>query len=435
MTIILGKDFDNNPGGQMGEALGRGLQALAQHKIGKMMERHQVQKLGNAYEQMGFPRGLATLPESAQKAYIANNYPQPQQQQQQYAQQAEPLQQMQDMAPQEMMPQQTPDQLFKQFERVAFRPQNAVQSVDQAMSGGMKIPQIQPQLNLPKQVKAQVGPQLDLQGKQPVKAPSAQVAQPLQMQEPWQVLQNRPRNKQEETLFKDARSEQHLIEKNNKEFVDDLEKRGGTFARLTDITLDKLNKLIDSGKLTGPTMYNFRKKLEEHGGALGTGIGAALGTVGGAILGAPMAGVGAVGGALAGSSLGAGVGKGVGELIGQKFVGSKEDQEFLKLSLGTFLPRMKDIFGARVAIQEMQVFMDSIPALSQTDDGKRAIIKNMKLTNDAYKEMLRIKNNIVKQHGGYEPKNLKELVDKEAAPMLDRMAVQFMQNVPKDFEA
>ena len=438
MAIVLGKDFDNNPGGQMGEALGRGLQQLAQYKMGQLHERHQLAKLGDAYEQMGFPRQLAHLPETAQKAYLSNNFANQQQNAQQdtYEQQAQQFQ----TPEQQQMPQQTADQLFSQFNVAQQKPQTNRQLVSQAMSGGLKIPQMgKPQLNVPQQAAMQtlspaqqqaVAPMGQTQpAKQVVQQPQVE-AQTATMEQPWQILQKKPRNKLEQEQFKQARAEQHRIETDNKAFVEELDKKGGSNARLTDITLDKLSKLIDSGELTGPTMYNFRKKLEEHGGALGTGIGAALGTVGGAILGAPMAGVGAVGGALAGSSLGAGVGKGVGELIGQKFVGSKEDQEFLKLSLSTFLPRMKDIFGARVAIQEMQVFMDSIPSLSQTDEGKRAIIKNMKLTNDAYRHIKEIKNDIVRRHGGYEPKNLKELVEKESEPYLDALAIKFMENVP-----
>ena len=58
---------------------------------------------------------------------------------------------------------------------------------------------------------------------------------------------------------------------------------------------------------------------------------------------------------------------------------------------------MKDIFGSRVAIQEMQIFMDSIPSLSQTDEGKRAIIKNMRLANDAWKYIKQTKDRIARK--------------------------------------
>ncbi len=87
MTIILGKDFDNNPGGQMGEAFGRGLQALAQHKLQKMQERHNVNQLGDAYERMNMPRWLAYTPKEVQKAYMARSF-----QQQRQGQQTQSLQ-------------------------------------------------------------------------------------------------------------------------------------------------------------------------------------------------------------------------------------------------------------------------------------------------------------------------------------------------------
>jgi hypothetical protein len=356
--------------------------------------------------------------------------------------QGQQMQQFQ--APEQQMPQQTADQLFKQFDVAQQRPQTNRQMVSQAMSGGLKAPQMgQPQLNLPQQAAMQTLSPAQQQAVAPIQQaqPTKQMAQQPQvaaqstvMEQPWQILQKKPRNKLEQEEKKEARKEQHYIDKENKDFVDKIDKQGGLSAQIADINLDRLEKLIDTGKLTGPTMYNFRKKMETAGTAVGAGLGTAAGTIGGAALGSFFPGVGtAIGAGLGAGTLG-GVGTAIGAMVTPKFVGSKEDQEFVKNALATFMPRMKDIFGSRIAIQEMQTFLDSIPSLSQTDEGKKAIIRNMKLTNRAYKYIKQVKDNVVERHGGYQPRDLVKIVEKEIEPMMAKFSSEFVGNIPQGID-
>lgn len=143
------KDFENNPGGQMGEALGRGLQALAQHTIQRMQERHNINQLGDAYEKMGYPRALAYTHPSIQKQYISTWAPNtPQEQQEQQSQGG--MEALQAMQQPQQMPSQTPDQLFGQFQPSyqGFNPERSL--MDAMTGGGMQMPnEQQPQFNLP----------------------------------------------------------------------------------------------------------------------------------------------------------------------------------------------------------------------------------------------------------------------------------------------
>jgi hypothetical protein len=179
-----------------------------------------------------------------------------------------------------------------------------------------------------------------------------------------------------------------------------------------------MNKLIDSDKLTGSTMYNLRNKLEHAGHLVGGGIGTAIG-----------AGVGSlfpVVGTIGGATIGGGIGAAAGTALTPKFVGNKEDQEFTKLSR-YLMDNMKDIFGARVTQQEVAIFMDSIPTLALTDEGKKAVIRDMKLISSGWKHQKEMKDEIVKANHGKVPPNLEQLVEMASAPFMDDLAKRFTE--------
>lgn len=414
--------YDPVPG-NFSDAFNRGLQQLVQLKLNKLQHRQDMGDVSKAFQALGIPQekaqAFASLPKEIQTEFIRSGL----------------------MSSLQAQPTPVPGGAQTGLEQIVMQPQQPSAIEQQLLQQPSKQ---QAPAGFSNEAIAQrvLGPLMQQQ--QQAKAPMAQT-QPNVIQQtpqaeknvvaPTPLMTTKERAEQIKTqreADKQARLEQHAIEKKLEPYIEDLDKKGGVNAKFTDVTLNQLEKLIDSGNLTGPAMYNFRKKLEEHGGALGAGLGGALGTLGGAVAGSTLPGVGTVGGALAGSSLGANLGKGIGELIGQKFVGSKEDQEFTKLTLGSFLPKMKDIFGARVAIQEMQVFMDSIPSLSQTDEGKRAIIKNMRLTNDAWKYIKKTKDRIIAENGGKIPYDLKARIDKATDPYLNKLAEQFQTNIPPE---
>lgn len=222
--------------------------------------------------------------------------------------------------------------------------------------------------------------------------------------------------------LKDATKQQQVINKETKPYVEFLDKKGGQAAKVTDLTLDRMEKLIDTGKLTGSAMYNFRKRLESAGHIIGGGLGGAVGGVLGTVA-FPV--VGTTGGA----TIGAGLGAAAGSAIAPKFVGSKEDQEFTKLSMN-FLQNMKDIFGARVTQQEVQIFLDSIPTLSQTDEGKKAVIRDMKLLSNGWRHKKQVKDSIVSANHGVIPANIEQLVEEASSSYMDKLATQFAEGTP-----
>lgn len=234
---------------------------------------------------------------------------------------------------------------------------------------------------------------------------------------------------QRQKAINDARREQAAINKEVKPYVELLDKKGGQGAKIADWTLNRMEKLIETGNLTGSAMYNFRKKLESAGGSIGAGIGSVIGGLGGAFLGSTVPGIGTLAGAGAGAYGGGKLGSAVGEAVAPKFVGTKEDQEFTKLSMN-FLQNMKDIFGSRVTQQEVSIFLDSIPTLAQTDEGKKAVIRDMKLISDGWRHKKQIKDRIVAANGGVMPANIEQLVEEASTPYMDKLAQQFAEGTP-----
>jgi hypothetical protein len=182
-------------------------------------------------------------------------------------------------------------------------------------------------------------------------------------------------------------------------------------------------------KLRGPKTQTLLHSLEGyHGkGALG-GLGGAIGGIAGFLLGGPP-----------GAALGSGIGAGLGALGATategaiKSAATKETQEFEKLS-AEFIKGAKGIFGSRITDQDLAAFMKMVPTLSNTNEGKIAILRNLQLLNKATLIEGQIRDEIKKQNGGSLPYNLKEMVDDISKPIMDRIAEQWKKDTEAIFE-
>jgi len=230
-------------------------------------------------------------------------------------------------------------------------------------------------------------------------------------------------NKSLEADTKKAQAkEQELGHKETKQYYDQT-LASGEAARLANDRLGKMEKLIDKGGLPVSGFYKLFKNLEEKfsgaGGATAGGItGAGVGTV--------------LGGPGIGTAIGTAVGSGVGALLspistmlryGQRQT-SPNTEEFEKLS-AEFIRDVKQIFGGRVTNLDLETFLKSIPTLENSDSGKRAIIKNMKLFNRGVEARVKALKDIVQENGGKRPYDLQIQVEERVAPILNRLANGF----------
>lgn len=99
-------------------------------------------------------------------------------------------------------------------------------------------------------------------------------------------------------------------------------------------------------------------------------------------------------------------------------------QQFNALSVG-FLKDAKNIFGSRVTNFDLQTYIDKIPRLAQTDQGKKVLIDNFRTLGEASKTRNKVKNQIIRENKGTPPFDLEEEVNRRASPELDKLSEKF----------
>lgn len=224
---------------------------------------------------------------------------------------------------------------------------------------------------------------------------------------------------------KEARREearrQEAIQKDTKAFFDQTISEQKQ-AKETTQTLAKMEKLIDKGNLPPAALYKFVKDIEKD---VTISSGAAAGGALGAALGSAVGGAGAVPGGVIGAGIGAMI-KPIASLVesGIKYT-YPDTEEFEKLS-NSMIRGARQIFGQRITNADLEVFMQTIPNLTQTENGKRQIINNMKSLTEAAEVRGNALKEIMKENQGKRPDNLALLVDERAEKELDRLAEEFI---------
>jgi len=202
-------------------------------------------------------------------------------------------------------------------------------------------------------------------------------------------------------------------------------------ARESDNRLDRMLKLVNEGSLPFSAYYSGLKNIEEHVSPVtGVGAGGAIGGVIGGLLGGGVtAGLAAAPGAAVGTAVGGAIGGLVSPVVGvlrsiQRLT-SPDTEEFEKLS-SQFISGAKSIFGARITDQDLRAFMQQIPTLSNTDAGKKKIIRSMKIANEAEHARAKAMKEIIKENHGKRPADLAILVEERAQSELDKLAEKFV---------
>jgi len=109
---------------------------------------------------------------------------------------------------------------------------------------------------------------------------------------------------------------------------------------------------------------------------------------------------------------------------------SADSQEFNKLSTD-FLKDAKKFFGSRVTDSEIKLFLKTVPQLSNSPEGRRRVIQNLRLFNEAAKIRATIADNVIEENGGDRPYNFKSLIERRAKKQLDDIAETFRLGVRK----
>lgn len=176
-------------------------------------------------------------------------------------------------------------------------------------------------------------------------------------------------------------AEQRDINKETKEIYHETNKAAKS-ARDSDIRLGRMEELVNKGNLSNTAFYNGMKAMSS------------------------LPGVG-----------------GFFESIAQSFL-NPDTQEFEKLSTD-FIKDAKQFFGNRVTEQEIGMFLKTVPTLSQTNPGKKRVIRNMRIFNEAARVRQNAMKDVIKANGGKRPEDLETLIEEVASSRLDALASEF----------
>jgi hypothetical protein len=364
---------DSNAGGRLGEALGTGLNQLAQHKLAQISKQYQDQQ-----ERFNFAQGLKSsgLPENIINL-LANIDPK------------DRGSILKNLNPQALM-------------------QGSEQSSQQQMGGmGSGMQQLEGQQQPQQQ---QFGPEQLLQALRQPEQLYGKQSNMFQQQEPGQQIQQQqlpqqqqmapdkaklahdlftsPKEKREREKLELAKRTANI--KETKQYVDELKGKEKA-VKEADLRLRKMETLIDKGNLPNAALWSALSKLESAPFISG--------------LTAPLA-----------------------ELMkgGVKWWSGKSSdiEEFEKLS-SEFVKNAKQYFGSRITQKEVEMFMQTVPTLMQTDSGKKRLIENIRSLNELTQIEAKAARSIIKGNGGVAPIDIEQQVQDKIGNKLDKVAKKF----------
>jgi hypothetical protein len=388
----------NNFGGQLGSALGSGINQLAELKLAEL-----TKKYDQLQEKSNFAKTWEPILGKQSANFLSNMNPEERKlalgnieeliQLNQPPSSAEQVNQLGKRGGLSTLTQQSqqqqPDQYQQLLQAARQWPQQQAQQFGQQAPQQQEVMQQQPQ--------EQVTPERAKLVQKIFESPKDKAA----------------RKKLELENEKIARTEQLNADKETKKYFEnalDLEKA----ADFSDIRLKKMENLVKKGGLPVSGFYNLFKNLEE---SVPSAYGAAAGGTAGGFVGGPV-------GAAIGSAIG-GLISPIGTLL--RFAQRKTSpnlEEFEKLS-NDFIKDAKAIFGSRITDNDLKAFMATIPTLGQTDAGKLAIIHNMKMFNRASRIRAEAVKNVIRENGNRRPHNLQIIVEDRIKPQLDQLSQEF----------
>jgi hypothetical protein len=379
--IDPGQGFGAQLGAALGGGFSSGLQYLAQHKLNLVIERQTQKRDKENFESAGFTpqesQFLASQPAQLRPNYIKQLRPSGIGTQQAQA----PTQQLQEQAitPQEQQ------QVGLQDLMASLNPRsqsNPAQRQLEQVTGGQGQGFLQGLLNTQQ-------PQIGQQG-----SPESQEMQPRNTVGPQQQQQAaiaQPKSKQKSVAESLTQPTQTAAERNFALKEQALESKAShetakgintafKSARDSDTRLDRMAKLADTGKLNSPLFAGLVKGIK-----------------------IPI--IGHIG-------------------LPQGWL-TPESQEFDKLSTD-FVKGAKDIFGSRMTQGEVDLFLKTVPSLTNSDEGKKVLIRNLKIMNEGAKVKKEALDSILKLNGGRYPANLDSLVEEVAGPKLEDLKEKFI---------
>jgi hypothetical protein len=105
-------------------------------------------------------------------------------------------------------------------------------------------------------------------------------------------------------------------------------------------------------------------------------------------------------------------------------------EEFQKIA-ANFMRDARQYFGARISNFELQSFLKTIPSLSQSPEGRKRVIANLKRIARAGVEYSKSMRDIVAKNKGVPPLDLMERVEDDIEKKMDKISAQFKSELEK----
>lgn len=99
-------------------------------------------------------------------------------------------------------------------------------------------------------------------------------------------------------------------------------------------------------------------------------------------------------------------------------------QEFKKLSKD-FVKNAKSFFGARLTDMDLKTFLQTVPTLSQSNDGRQRVINNLRNLEEAKVIRKQALDSILRANNGRRPRDIEQQIDDLSKPFLDELAKKF----------
>lgn len=106
-------------------------------------------------------------------------------------------------------------------------------------------------------------------------------------------------------------------------------------------------------------------------------------------------------------------------------------EEFNKIA-ANFIGGAKDALGGRVTNFELEQFLKTIPSLSQSPEGRKRVIANLKRIKRTEVEYRNALKDVMKENKGVPPLDLLERVDDRLSTKLDKISKQFKEDLSKE---
>jgi hypothetical protein len=115
-------------------------------------------------------------------------------------------------------------------------------------------------------------------------------------------------------------------------------------------------------------------------------------------------------------------------------LGNPATEEYRKIEADYVRDVSKVFPGGKITNYEVQSYLKTIPSLMNTPDGRKAIVRNRKLLNEAKKVRYDEYKKIIKENNGKKPPNLGILIDERTAEKINKIEDNFIKGINQESE-